>query len=338
MLVTHALAARIGPRSLLERLERAPTDLALRSSRFDAAGSVRGTFRTALRSAVVALLAVLLTGACGLVSGEGPNGDERNLIPLPELSKKSRAERRRPDAPWTYVLPVDHGVREDGSGKGHFRAPRFHGEHNGIDLLAPVGTATFAACEGRAIAGVSRSFGNWVRVICPVPDSYMARGGPRPWASFFYAHLDRVDLPLGEWADVSLGQQVGAVGKTGNARGTNIQPHLHLELIVQTNRRSAMDENHLGNDQSTVGAASYFASSLQRECLEPLGFRPLSSELSRARRIDPFVALTCLGQQKPDFQRPVGEMRRSSLPWDRYYEATNFNVNLGPEDHTLATR
>src|SRR5690606_19523797 len=180
--------------------------------------------------------------------------------------------------PWAYVLPVDHGVRADGSGHGSFRAPRFHGEHNGLDLLAPVGTPVFAACNGMVNAGNSASFGHWVRVVCPVPKS-LAKGDQTPFASIFYAHLSRTNVPLDSWTHVRKGAKVGEVGKTGNARGADIQPHLHLELIIQSSQRAALAERHLGRDQSTVPAAERFFNALTANCLAPNGFRANSGRV-----------------------------------------------------------
>jgi len=287
---------------------------------------------------------LLMTAACGLVSHDGGLGDPfgdplpggtRHLPPLPALSKTRGAEpTRRPGAPWTYVLPIDHGVRVDESGKGSFRAPRFHGEHNGIDLLAPVGTPVFAACDGQVMAGQSRSFGHWLHVICPVPEAYRKSGGSTPWASFFYAHLAEADIEPLLWHEVTRGEKLGSVGKSGNADGASVQPHLHLELIVQQNQRAAMDEHHLGSDQSSVGAAEYFAVTLEKECLDPFGFRPKSQMLRRARRLDPFVALSCLSDFKPDFRPAPAPLDLASHAWDRYYVAERFNVNRGPEDRS----
>lgn len=306
---------------------------------------VFGTARVERTARKVLPLLVLLgaTVACSsLVSKDGEKGGALALGPLPELSKpKAAARDREPanrNAPWTYILPVDHGVRSDESGEGHFRAPRFHGEHNGLDLLAPVGTPTFSPCEGKAMAGVSRSFGNWVHIICPVPEKYMQSGGPQPWVSFFYAHLDKLDLAQNEWKDVARGQAVGTVGKSGNARGPNVKPHLHLELIVQKNQRSAMDEGHLGSDQSSVPAADYFADSLSTSCMGPYGFEPKSRLLRRARRVDPFVALTCLSDRKPNFVKAPSPLTDSSLAWTKFYVAKDFNVNLGVEDSRIARR
>ncbi|HSC87751.1 MAG TPA: hypothetical protein VLC09_10795, partial [Polyangiaceae bacterium] len=89
---------------------------------------------------VLPLLAALGVVACDLVPSDTGEGLRPILAPPPDLSKSKKAEPETPAAPWAYVLPVDHGVRADESGEGSFRAPRFHGEHNGIDLLAPVGT------------------------------------------------------------------------------------------------------------------------------------------------------------------------------------------------------
>lgn len=307
-------------------------------SRFEAvAVPVLGAVRTQrlLRKVLPLILLIGATAACGLVSKEGDKGPLA-VGPLPELSKPKPAalpkESPRRDVPWSYVLPVDHGVRSDESGQGHFRAPRFHGEHNGLDLLAPVGTPTFSPCDGEAMAGVSRSFGHWVHIICPVPPAYMKVGGPTPWVSFFYAHLDATELPNNEWAKVARGQEVGQVGKSGNARGPNVQPHLHLELIVQKNHRGAMDERHVGSDQSSVPAADHFADTLSTSCMNPYGFEPKSRLLRRARRIDPFVALTCLSDRKPNYVRAPSPLAESSLAWTSFYVAEDFNVNLGVED------
>jgi murein DD-endopeptidase MepM/ murein hydrolase activator NlpD len=171
-----------------------------------------------------------------------------------------------------------------------------------------------------------------------VPDQFVQKGQPHPWASFFYAHLNTVDLEHDKWVSVQGAQAVGTVGKSGNADGPTIQPHLHLELIVQRNKRTAMDERHVGSDQSSVAAADFFAETLSSECMAPNGFEPKSQLLRRARRVDPFVALTCLGQRKPNFIKAPSPLSESSLAWTSFYVAKNFNVNLGVEDSRVARR
>jgi murein DD-endopeptidase MepM/ murein hydrolase activator NlpD len=271
--------------------------------------------------------------ACGLIPRDGGNGEGRFTpmfgAPEPELAKYKNARPERP-TPWAYVLPIDHGVRADKSGDGYFRAPRYHGEHNGIDLLAPIGTPVFAACAGRALASTSPSFGHSVQVICPVPTELWTGRGSEPWASFFYAHLKDTALPQGKWVDVARGAPLGNVGKSGNAGGPEVQPHLHLELIVQKNQRAAMDERHNGADQSPSPATNVFAERIAHTCLDPLGFHPKSRLLTRARRVDPFVALTCLSGQKPDFEKAPEPLGFASTEWSRFYTARRFNVNLGP--------
>ena len=186
------------------------------------------------------------------------------------------------------------------------------------------------------MSGVSRSFGYWVHLICPVPDKFAEDGKPHPWVSFFYAHLNQPSLKHNHWVDVASGDEVGEVGKSGNARGDSIKPHLHLELIVQRNRRSAMDERHLGADQSSVVAAEHFASVLNQECMQRYGFESKTSQIQRARRIDPFIALTCLSDFKPNFKRAPSPLTGASRDWAQYYVAKDFNVNLGVEDSALA--
>ncbi len=284
--------------------------------------------------------AVLATVACQLISTDGGAGEPAGgksasqgagALSLggkpPSLSKSIAAIKKGP-GPWAYVLPVDHGVRVDESGKGSFRAPRFHGEHNGIDLLAPIGTAVFAACAGKATSGNSKSFGRWVHLVCPVPDE-LARSG-EPYASFFYAHLAESELPEGRWVRVLKAQHVGSIGKTGNAQGEGVEPHLHLELIIQRNQKAAMDERHLGADQSMVAEAREFLQNIDERCLEPTGFQPKSGTLRRARRVDPFVALTCLSPDKPAFSLAPKPLERASSAWSEYYLARAFDVDRGP--------
>lgn len=286
------------------------------------------------RGVLLAAAAAALV-ACELVSqGGGGDAEGGAVTPLPGLSKTKKTERR--SGPWAYVLPVDHGVRADESGKGHFRAPRFHGEHNGIDLLAPIGTSVFAACEGRAMAGASKSFGRWIHLVCPIPKELVRSGAPH--ASFFYAHLDESKLPHDRWVPVSRGDVVGTVGKTGNAAGGNVQPHLHLELIIQRSLRAALDERHLGNDQSSVREAAEFLRSLDERCLEPHGFQPKSGALRRARRFDPFVALTCLSPDKPSFVPAPEPLEFASSAWSQFYLARGFNVDRGPDALLVANK
>jgi secretion/DNA translocation related TadE-like protein len=88
------------------------------------------------------------------------------------------------------------------------------GRHSGLDFAAQPGTAVLAAAAGRVtFAGYAGRYGKLVTID---------HGG----AVTYYAHLSRTMVAAGD--DVQLGQQIGAVGSTGNATG----PHLHFEVHI----------------------------------------------------------------------------------------------------------
>ncbi len=126
------------------------------------------------------------------------------------------------------ALPVSHGqstehlrIRSDAYGNGEFGAKRRGSRHHaGIDLLAPLGSPVVAARSGWATTGYKRyGYGHFVTITHP------------DGSETLYAHLARVDVENGQW--VWQDQQLGTVGKTGNAghyRG--ILPHLHFEVRI----------------------------------------------------------------------------------------------------------
>lgn len=86
------------------------------------------------------------------------------------------------------------------------------GRHTGLDFAAPQGTPVLAAAGGAVIqAGRAGPYGNLVVID---------HGG----ITTYYAHLSSVHVAVDD--EVEAGQQVGAVGATGNATGA----HLHFEL------------------------------------------------------------------------------------------------------------
>ena len=92
-------------------------------------------------------------------------------------------------------------------------------EHHGIDIFAPRGTPALAAVDGL------------VRSIRP-----NELGGRVVWLrdaernqSLYYAHLDSVAVAAG--TPVRVGDTVGFVGNTGNARTT--PPHLHFGIYAR---------------------------------------------------------------------------------------------------------
>jgi peptidoglycan hydrolase-like protein with peptidoglycan-binding domain len=95
--------------------------------------------------------------------------------------------------------------------------PRGNKFHTGVDYPAPAGTPVAAPTAG-TVTYAGWLVGGWGYVVT------IATGtGVRA----MLAHLSRVDVVLGQ--RVVQGEEVGAVGSTGNSTG----PHLHLEVRVR---------------------------------------------------------------------------------------------------------
>jgi murein DD-endopeptidase MepM/ murein hydrolase activator NlpD len=237
-------------------------------------------------------------------------------------------QRSRPPEPpragWAHPLGADHGIRADRAGLGHFGAKRYHGKHNGLDLLAPIGTAVRAVCEGKARGGKRSSFGNYVHLVCELP-SELAGEDPI-FASVFYAHLQIKKVPHEHWVKVQAGDEIGAVGKTGNAKSATVMPHLHLEVILHDDRSSALSERHSGRNQSNTAAADRFMKRLQSGCFEKTGLES-KGPWRRARRADPFAVLACASEDKPALTEPPPPLEESWRKWSSQYHADTFDVD-----------
>lgn len=122
-----------------------------------------------------------------------------------------------------FICPIKTGgkeliIRNDAKGDGEFGAKRRNGRsHSGIDILAEIGTPVYASRSGLLFCGnVPTGYGKYVMIYHP--DGYQT----------MYGHLS-------DWSEYTVrkvrrGEIVGFVGKTGNAAGTAIQPHLHFEI------------------------------------------------------------------------------------------------------------
>lgn len=122
-----------------------------------------------------------------------------------------------------YTCPVQTlsgtaWLRSDAYGKGFFGASRSnHRRHKGIDLLQAVGRPVLASKSGRVLfSDFEKGYGLVIYLLHP--DGLSTR----------YAHLSVIEVRKGDW--VSRGAQIGRIGKTGNAAGDGIQPHLHFEI------------------------------------------------------------------------------------------------------------
>lgn len=117
------------------------------------------------------------------------------------------------------AFPVEG--RSIGSVQSFFGAEREGGRrsHHGVDIFARRGTPVVASTAG-LVRGVEQTNlgGNvvWVR------DERMNR-------NLYYAHLDTQSVSNGDWVEV--GDTLGFVGNTGNARTT--PPHLHYGVYYR---------------------------------------------------------------------------------------------------------
>ena len=99
-----------------------------------------------------------------------------------------------------------------------FGAPRDAGQrrHEGVDIFAPRGTPALASASGTISGvGVNSLGGNVVFLSDPTRNQRL-----------YYAHLDRWNVTEGQ--RVAVGDTIGFVGNTGNARTTS--PHLHFGI------------------------------------------------------------------------------------------------------------
>ena len=108
--------------------------------------------------------------------------------------------------------------RDSRAVKSFFGAERDAGarEHHGIDIFAPRGTPVLAAARGI------------VRSISPnnLGGNVVWLSDPDRSQTLYYAHLDRHNVVAGQ--RVAIGDTLGFVGNTGNARTT--PPHLHFAV------------------------------------------------------------------------------------------------------------
>jgi len=131
-----------------------------------------------------------------------------------------------------FLCPIEYAkdilIRSDAYGKGIFAANRRGSRlHNGIDLLAEIGTTVLASRSGIVIAaGGNPGMGNYVILRHPGD------------ITTIYGHLSAIYVKKGGF--VHQGQVIARVGKTGNANTRGILSHLHFEV-----RKSGTPQNPL---------------------------------------------------------------------------------------------
>ena len=122
--------------------------------------------------------------------------------------------------------PIAFGRVSSGFGMRNHPVLGFTKMHKGIDFAAPIGTAIYAAADGKVErAGRFSSYGNYIKIR---HNSKMSTA---------YAHTSRFAEGIRPGVRVKQGQVIAYVGTTGRSTG----PHLHFEVMmnnVQVNPRS----------------------------------------------------------------------------------------------------
>jgi murein DD-endopeptidase MepM/ murein hydrolase activator NlpD len=133
----------------------------------------------------------------------------------PELLRGARV-RIAASAGATLAFPV--AGRDSRAVKSYWGAARDAGQrsHQGIDVFAPRGTPALAAASG------------WITAVrtTDIGGNVVWLWDPERRQSLYYAHLDKQLVGVGD--RVQVGDTVGLVGNTGNARTT--PPHLHFGI------------------------------------------------------------------------------------------------------------
>jgi murein DD-endopeptidase MepM/ murein hydrolase activator NlpD len=154
-------------------------------------------------------------------SGDGESGDDASDATQPAASDDKPKPTSPPQTSPPATAPPQPAAPRSGiscpvSGSAYsdtWGASRSGGRsHQGVDMLAGIGTPIVAVVSGSVQFKQTRLGGNSVWLS--------GSDGNR----YFYAHLNGF---AGSSRSVSMGEVIGYVGDTGNARGT---PHLHFEV------------------------------------------------------------------------------------------------------------
>lgn len=120
--------------------------------------------------------------------------------------------------PQNFVNPVTGSSARDYNAKSFWYYPwGKSGTHKGVDIFAKEGVSVNSATGGLVVYSGEFNYGGNVVLVL----------GPK-WRLHYYAHLQKINTGLFSWT--SLGENIGTVGTTGNAKGKH--PHLHYSIIT----------------------------------------------------------------------------------------------------------
>lgn len=119
--------------------------------------------------------------------------------------------------PEHIVIPVENAKKNDWNKDSYWHEPwGISGVHKGIDIFAAKGRPVVSAVDGVVILATN----------IPVGGNVLAVLGPH-WRIHYYAHLQ--DYSVHGLQRVKMGQRIGSVGDSGNAKGK--PPHLHYAVM-----------------------------------------------------------------------------------------------------------
>ncbi|MBQ6582945.1 MAG: peptidoglycan DD-metalloendopeptidase family protein [Mogibacterium sp.] len=153
----------------------------------------------------------LITGQLTFVNGKEVDRDiESSEVlrePVTEVVLVGTAIRPKTAPTGKFAMPIHSYTISS------YYGPRWGRVHSGIDFAAPTGTTIFASDGGKVIrASYYGGYGNCIEI-------------EHKTGTFSrYAHCSAIYVSVGEM--VFQGQEIGAVGSTGNSTG----PHLHFEI------------------------------------------------------------------------------------------------------------
>jgi murein DD-endopeptidase MepM/ murein hydrolase activator NlpD len=190
-----------------------------------------GTKTLALAATDIAGNPATLDVPVAVVAGRFTKGGTIRLNPAQvdarkdEEAKRQMREQRdtayawdQPEQLWSgpFLRPIEGGRLSSPFGRYRTYSDGKKSHHTGTDIAIQTGTPARAAAAGEVrFAGEQAIFGNVVIV-------HHGQG-----LSTSYNHLSRIDVQQGQ--RVAQGQEVGAVGSTGQSTG----PHLHWGVVVE---------------------------------------------------------------------------------------------------------
>lgn len=120
--------------------------------------------------------------------------------------------------PERLVNPVKGATSRDWNHQTFWYSPwGASGVHKGIDIFGKRFQQVIAPVSGIVVfSGELKRGGHAVAIL-----------GPK-WRVHYLAHLQYRDAKVGDW--VSVGDEIGGLGDTGNAKGK--QPHVHYSIMT----------------------------------------------------------------------------------------------------------